>query len=141
MTLRQLVVRYALFAAIATAVNLGVQRAVLWFGTGPVAFVAALLGGTIAGLLAKYVLDQKWIFYQPSQDLVQYTRRFGLYTAMGLITTAIFWSMETGFWLVWHDATMREAGAVLGLAIGYVTKYQLDRRFVFTGAALAVQTA
>jgi hypothetical protein len=26
---------------------------------------------------------------------------------------------------------MKYMGAVLGLAIGYVTKYQLDRRFVF----------
>jgi hypothetical protein len=29
---------------------------------------------------------------------------------------------------------MKYVGAVLGLAIGYVTKYQLDRRFVFRTA-------
>jgi hypothetical protein len=28
---------------------------------------------------------------------------------------------------------MREAGAVLGLTVGYVVKYRLDRRYVFTG--------
>jgi hypothetical protein len=27
---------------------------------------------------------------------------------------------------------MRELGAVIGLTIGYVVKYELDRRFVFT---------
>ncbi len=139
MTLGQLVVRYALFAGIATAVNLGVQRLVLWFGTGTLPFIGALLAGTMAGLVAKYVLDKKWIFYQPSRDVAEDGRRFTLYTAMGLITTAIFWSAETGAWLIWHDPTMREVGAVLGLTVGYVTKYHLDRRFVFTDRALAAQ--
>ena len=29
------------------------------------------------------------------------------------------------------DRHMRYVGAVIGLTIGYMTKYQLDRRFVF----------
>jgi hypothetical protein len=35
---------------------------------------------------------------------------------------------------------MRELGAVIGLAIGYVVKYNLDRRFVFTDAQLRPTT-
>ena len=31
----------------------------------------------------------------------------------------------------WKTDLMREVGAVLGLAVGYVIKYTLDRRFVF----------
>ncbi|MEL7013152.1 MAG: GtrA family protein, partial [Pseudomonadota bacterium] len=31
----------------------------------------------------------------------------------------------------WRTDLMRELGAVIGLTIGYVTKYQLDKRFVF----------
>jgi putative flippase GtrA len=50
---------------------------------------------------------------------------------MGIVTTAIFWSTETAFWLIWETHTMRELGAVLGLSLGYVVKYALDRRFVF----------
>jgi putative flippase GtrA len=50
---------------------------------------------------------------------------------MGLVTTAIFWGTETLFWWLWHTDAMRELGAVIGLTIGYVTKYQLDKRFVF----------
>ena len=57
---------------------------------------------------------------------------------MGLITTAIFWGMETTFWLIWHTDMMRELGAILGLTIGYVVKYHLDRRYVFTDQQLGM---
>ena len=33
-----------------------------------------------------------------------------------------------------QDGWPRFVGAAIGLAIGYVTKYHLDRRFVFRGA-------
>ena len=57
---------------------------------------------------------------------------------MGLATTAIFWSMETVFWIIWETNFMREVGAVIGLAIGYTIKFNLDRRFVFTDSKLGV---
>jgi putative flippase GtrA len=60
---------------------------------------------------------------------------------MGLVTTAIFWGTETIFWLTWRTHAMRELGAVLGLVIGYTVKFHLDRRFVFTDAALAARRA
>ena len=41
----------------------------------------------------------------------------------------------TGFWLIWRTEFAREAGAVIGLSIGYVTKYLLDRRYVFRDEA------
>ena len=55
---------------------------------------------------------------------------------MGLITTVIFWGAETAFWLIWRTDAMRELGAVIGLGIGYVVKYHLDRRYVFTDSRL-----
>jgi putative flippase GtrA len=48
-----------------------------------------------------------------------------------VITTLIFWGTETLFWLTWGTDLMRETGAVIGLAVGYVIKYNLDKRFVF----------
>lgn len=136
MTLPVLIVRYALFAAIATVANLGVQRLVMRLGDQTVVFLAAVFLGTLVGLVIKYALDKKWIFFDAGTGLKQHGQKFGLYTAMGLITTAIFWGTESVFWFVWHTETMRELGAVLGLAVGYVVKYRLDRRFVFTDAAL-----
>jgi putative flippase GtrA len=134
-TLSRLVLLYAAFALVATGVNLAVQRLVLTGGHSPPWFAAAVLAGTLAGLVVKYVLDKRWIFDDRSTGVRAHGQRFTLYTVMGLVTTAIFWGMETGFWLTWHTDAMREAGALIGLGIGYVVKYQLDRRFVFTAAA------
>lgn len=131
MTGARLAILYTVFAVIATLANLGVQRLILSDSAGPVRFVAALFSGTLIGLLVKYFLDKRWIFHDLRQGLRHHGQKFTLYTAMGLITTVIFWGMESGFWLIWRTEGMRELGAVIGLAIGYVVKYRLDRRFVF----------
>jgi putative flippase GtrA len=136
MTLTVLIVRYALFAAIATIANLGVQRLVLGSSEQTLRYLVAIAAGTLAGLVIKYILDKRWIFYDLGAGLTQHGTKFTLYTAMGLVTTAIFWGSETLFWYVGHNDRWRELGAILGLAIGYVVKYRLDRRFVFTNTAL-----
>lgn len=128
----ELVLRYAAFAVLATLVNLGAQRLVLLAGDGAAVYALAVLSGTGLGLVVKYILDKRWIFGDRSTGIAAHGRRFGLYTAMGLVTTALFWATETAFWLAFATHTAREVGAVLGLAVGYVVKYNLDRRFVFT---------
>lgn len=134
MSFSQLVLRYAAFAVLATLVNLATQRGVLAFGAGPAGYALALVAGTGTGLVTKYWLDKHWIFFDRDRSLGGHSRKFTLYTVMGLATTAIFWGLETAFWLAWQTDAMREAGGVLGLAIGYGVKYNLDRRFVFTDA-------
>ncbi|MDC1412613.1 GtrA family protein [Amylibacter sp.] len=140
MTLQTLVLRYAFFAVLATLANLATQRGVLWLGDNGTVFAFAVAAGTIVGLVLKYILDKRWIFGDMSVGVKVYSKQFSLYTAMGLVTTAIFWGMETAFWLAWQTDAMRELGAVLGLSIGYVVKYNLDRRFVFTDTELAQAT-
>jgi putative flippase GtrA len=140
MTLKALVLRYAAFAVIATIANLATQRLVLISGQSAGYFIVAVAAGTLVGLVVKYVLDKRWIFFDLETGVKNHSRKFTLYTVMGLVTTAIFWGMETLFWVVWQTTAMRELGAVIGLTIGYVVKYQLDRRFVFpdrSGGALA----
>ena len=139
MTLRSLILRYGAFAVVATIVNLGIQRLVLAFGETALFFALAVGAGTLAGLVVKYILDKRWIFYDLATGAKAHGEKFSRYTAMGLITTAIFWGTETAFWLVWQTDLMRELGAIIGLAIGYVTKYQLDRRYVFTDSRLEPQ--
>jgi putative flippase GtrA len=121
--------RYLIFAVIATIANLGVQRLVLAGGDGW--FVWAVLAGTAVGLVIKYLLDKRWIFFDTSTGTAAHARKFTLYTVMGLLTTAIFWGMETAFWLIYSTDAMRELGAIIGLTIGYVVKYWLDRKYVF----------
>lgn len=140
MTLQTLILRYASFAAIASAANLATQRLVFQQGTDSLHFVAAIAAGTLIGLVIKYLLDKRWIFHDPETGLKNNSRKFALYTGMGLITTAVFWGTETAFWLIWRSDIMRELGAVIGLGIGYVIKYKLDRRFVFTNQRLAALT-
>lgn len=136
MTRATLVTRYAAFAVAATLANLLTQRLVLAVDEGPAGFAAAVFLGTLVGLVLKYVLDKRWIFDDRSTGVAAHGRKFTLYTVMGIVTTAIFWGTETAFWVIWSTDLARETGAVLGLAVGYVVKYRLDRRFVFTDRVL-----
>ena len=131
-----LALRYGAFAVVATLANLGAQRLVL-AGEDAVTggrFALAVAAGTGVGLVVKYLLDKRWIFYDGTTGARAQGRQFALYTLMGVVTTAIFWVTETAFWLAWGTDLAREAGAVLGLSVGYVTKYLLDRRYVFRPA-------
>lgn len=137
MTNWALILRYSGFAVLAVLVNLGTQRLVLalpWERAG-LALAAAIAAGTLTGLVVKYLLDKRWIFFDMETGAAAHGKKFALYSAMGLITTAIFWGSETLFWLIWKTDPMRELGAVLGLTVGYVTKYQLDKRYVFAPMA------
>ncbi|ODM49014.1 polysaccharide biosynthesis protein GtrA [Ruegeria sp. PBVC088] len=140
MTRRMLLLRYAGFAVLATLANLATQRLVLLAGDGGTAFALAVGAGTLVGLVVKYLLDKRWIFYEDATGLRAHGRKFTLYTVMGIVTTAVFWGTETAFWIFWKTDVMRELGAVLGLTIGYVIKYNLDRRFVFTDARLGAMS-
>jgi len=136
MKLASLVVRYALFAGIAMLVNLAVQRIVLSGGDSMIWYAAAVGAGTIGGLFTKFLLDKRWIFNdRETAGLQQHGEQFTRYAFMGLFTTAIFWGSETAFFLIGKTDFWRETGAVLGLTVGYVSKYQLDSRFVFNRMA------
>ncbi len=128
-----LIVRYAAFAVLAVMANLAAQRVVLAGAdtVGAARFAAALAAGTLVGLVVKYLLDKRWIFFDTTRGAHAQGRQFLLYSLMGVATTAIFWVTETAFWVIWRTDLARETGAVIGLTIGYVTKYALDSRFVF----------
>jgi putative flippase GtrA len=131
---KQLVLRYALFAVVATSTNIGAQWLSMRLYGGNAALTAAMAVGTIVGLLTKYVLDKNWIFFDREGGAYAHGRKFLLYSLMGVVTTFIFWGMELGFDAISNEAYMKYVGAALGLAIGYATKYQLDRRLVFKPA-------
>ncbi|GIX31146.1 MAG: hypothetical protein KatS3mg124_1618 [Porticoccaceae bacterium] len=123
--------RYALFAALATALNIATQDLATRLYAGPAALPAAVLAGTAAGLLTKYWLDKHYIFGWRAASLRDDSRRFLRYAATGVGTTLLFWATEGLFQLLWGTAAMRYLGATLGLGLGYWAKYRLDGRFVF----------
>lgn len=124
-----LTARYAVFAVFATALNLGAQAVSLHVYHGLFALTLAMMLGTGVGLVIKYMLDRRWIFFDRARSLQGHGVAFTLYTVMGVITTAIFWGAELLANAISPDLTF--VGAALGLAVGYVVKYRLDRRFVF----------
>tara|TARA_R110001592_G_scaffold294596_1_gene564426 strand:- start:156 stop:560 length:405 start_codon:yes stop_codon:yes gene_type:complete len=123
---------YSLFAIIAIAANVLSQEIALLFYRGAHELVIAIPIGTAVGLVVKFVLDRKYIFMADTVPLSKDGRQFIAYTATGLLTTLLFWGSEIGFELLFGSREARYVGAILGLSCGYILKYQLDRRFVFT---------
>jgi putative flippase GtrA len=126
-----LTIKYAAFAVVATAANLATQYGNDQVYTGPYGIYASLALGTVVGLVVKYVLDKRYIFSYVTNSLSHDGRLFLLYSLMGLLTTAIFWGTELLFEFAFRDDLMRYLGGALGLGIGYMIKYQLDRKYVF----------
>lgn len=124
-------VNYTIFAIIATIVNIGTQELSIRLYDQAYAVPLSVFLGTGTGLVAKYLLDKKYIFKYTTQSIGHDAKLFYLYTVMGLITTVIFWGMEFGFDYLFDTRLMRYVGGVIGLAIGYVLKYHLDKKFVF----------
>lgn len=129
------VVLYALFALIATLMNLGSQALFISHYHGIYSVEFSILTGTFVGLTAKYYLDKIYIFKFESDDLAHDAKLFVLYTAMGVATTLLFWGVEYSFDKIFKTDLMRYLGGFVGLAIGYCIKYSLDRRFVFIRCA------
>lgn len=125
-----LIAKYTAFCVIAMALNLGSQYAADISLAPP--FWASIGIGTGVGLLAKYILDRNYIFAARGATLAKDTRRFALYTAMGAVTTLVFWATEWVFAAAFSAAWAKYLGGALGLAAGYLLKYQLDKRWVFS---------
>ncbi|MDP3493890.1 MAG: GtrA family protein [Hyphomonadaceae bacterium] len=133
---RMHLVRYAGFAGLAICINLLSQNAVLsafggfWFG-----IYVAIAFGNGAGLVFKYIADKYWVFEDTDPSLVQNSRKFALYAAFGVGTTLIFWGVELAFHHIFQSQLMTNVGAVIGLCIGYVIKYNLDKHVTFAVAS------
>lgn len=131
----KLAVNYAIFALIATIANIGAQDLIIRIYGGTFAILGSIIVGTAVGLVVKYILDKRYIFRFRARSVAHDTKTFALYTAMGLATTVIFWGFEFGFQHIFDTKEMRYLGGVIGLAIGYLIKYHLDKRFVFRSDA------
>ena len=123
--------KYVFFAVIATLLNLSAQYISFFLYADFGSLYVAMFFGTLAGLLSKYILDKKYIFYHTPKDRKDDSKKFILYTFVGAFTTVPFVVSEVAFdYLIDHEAA-KYIGAVVGLAIGYVSKYFLDKKYVF----------
>ena len=124
-------IKYAVFATISTLFNLVFQYLSFLVYTGFGSLYVAMFFGTLAGLVAKYILDKKFIFYHTPKDKKDDAKKFVLYSLIGVLTTIIFWGTEISFDALFQDPNAKYLGAVIGLSIGYVIKYFLDKKYVF----------
>jgi putative flippase GtrA len=122
---------YALFALISTVVNIAFQYISFLVYDGYLSLYAAMIAGTAAGLVLKYILDKKYIFFHTPKNKRDDGKKFFLYSLMGIFTTFIFWGFEIGFDYMFESQNAKYIGAVIGLGIGYIVKYFLDKKFVF----------
>ena len=122
---------YALFALLAMGTNLGTQALTLSLYDGPFSIYVALVAGTGAGLFLKYALDRRFVFEYKPTGHVDNAKKFLAYSSLSVITTAIFWGAELGFHALIGTEWAKYVGGAIGLAIGYTTKFFLDRHLVF----------
>lgn len=135
----KLAVIYTLLAIVATVANIGTQDIVIRLYHGGYAITLSILVGTGVGLLVKYALDKRFIFRFKAQSAAHDAKTFVLYTSMGVITTVIFWGFEYAFDAIFQTKELRYLGGAIGLAIGYLVKYRLDKRFVFIDPEIDVK--
>lgn len=123
---------YVTFAIVAAITNFGSQWVVLATYAGEFRDWLALFVGTIVGLIVKYLLDKRWIFAFQSKSVKHEGKTFVIYTVFSVVTTVIFWGFEVGSLFVFGTQTAQFVGGAIGLGIGYVAKFQLDKRYTFT---------
>jgi len=134
-TVAKVAVLYTLFAVLSTAINIGSQMVSIWAYKGPLYVEISILVGTAMGLPLRYFLEKRYIFAFTSRNLAHDGKLFIFYSVMGVITTLIFWSTEYAFHLIYDTDFMRYVGGVVGLAIGFYVKYQLDKKYVFVNSS------
>lgn len=128
---------YISFCVIATFLNILTQYVCFQTYNGKFALEISILLGTLLGLITKYILDKKFIFictYSLKKDV----HSFILYSLFGIFTTFIFWSFEYLFHVLIENEWSKYMGAIIGLSIGYILKFFLDKKFVFKKEAKSV---
>ncbi len=128
---RTIALLYVLFAAFSTALNIGAQILSIWLYKGLYAVEVSVLVGTATSFPLRYFLEKHHIFSFESKNVAHDSRLFVLYSLMSVFTTVIFWAVEYSFQWLFGTDTMRYIGGIIGLAIGFYIKYQLDKKYVF----------
>ena len=124
-------IRYTAIAISASVLNLLLQAVISLFYNGPLAVEVAIILATGLVLPLKYSIEKRVIFeFQPT-SLRHDARLFYFYTMVSVFTVLIFWCTEYAFHVIFRSEAMRYLGGAIGLAISFVAKYRLDRKFVF----------
>ncbi len=108
--------------------NVTVQRFVFEIAAPKDVIIEAMFIATFVSLLAKYILDKRYIFEGPTEfSLPTFLR----YTFFGGCITLVVFSGEYVIWRLTQKDLARDLWVITALLIGYWVKYQLDLRYTF----------
>jgi putative flippase GtrA len=127
-----LMLRYAGFALLSTAINCLVQFFILHTLAGSLAIYIALAFGTGAGFVSKFLLDRNYVFYHVSSGYKQEVWVSICYLGTSVIMTLAYLSFQTFVYFEYGDGAFYYISACLVLCLGYSAKFLIDGRFVFT---------
>ena len=116
---------YFLFALLASIVNVICQHIFLNYNEN---LFFAVIAGSAAGLVFKYVLDSSIVF--DGKKPINF-KTFLIYASIGAFITPVIWIVEVIFLNTFGTIFMRDVGALLGLGLAYYIKYEMDKRYVF----------
>ena len=116
---------YFLFALLAAFVNLIGQHIFLTYNKN---LFLAVIVGSAAALFFKYILDSSIVFDGKKRINL---KTFLTYAFIGACITPIIWVVEVIFLNIFGTVFMRDVGALLGIALAYYIKYEMDKRYVF----------
>ena len=116
---------YFLFALFVAPINLIGQHISLNYHEN--LFLAVIVGSAFA-LVFKYILDCTIVFNR--KNIIN-LKTFLTYAFFGACLAPIVWIVEVMFLNIFGTVFMRDIGALLGIALAYWIKYEMDKRYVF----------
>lgn len=127
---------YVIFSLLSIVVNIGVQSLIfLALGRDTLVLMLAMSIGTIFSFAFKYIVDKKYVFNAKKATKVKEAKRVALYSFFSIFTTLLYISVESVFHVLFADDALfgmkEEIGALIGLASGYILKYNLDKKITF----------
>ncbi len=129
LTPRTIFWRYVAIAVLGSVANLATQALVSHLL--PALVIMSVLAGTATGFGIKFILDKIYVFTDPFEGAMREARKLALYGGSAVGTTLLFWGIEAAFWHFGGTDAARYTGGGIGLALGNIIKYQLDRRLAF----------
>jgi putative flippase GtrA len=140
-----IIIKYGLFALISTFLNLFTQYVFLIIFSididnnstfhNYIILNIAIGCGILVGLISKYFLDKIYIFNHQNKNKskIKELKTFSLYSFGGFFTTLIFLFFELGADYLFGNnfENAKYIGGAIGLLIGYLIKYHIDKKYVF----------
>lgn len=122
---------YSLFSALSILINLCCQMLSISLYKGAYSIEISIAAGIIFGFPVRYILEKHYIFKFQSKNIQHDGMLFLLYSILSIFTTTIFLTIEYGFHLIFSNDMLRYLGGAIGLVLGCIVKYHLDKKYVF----------